>query len=323
MIVPEGNASFQFNHSNLWLGIGVSAPFGLKVQYDNGWFGRYDSIRSKLTTLNLQPSIAYKINDMISIGAGFDIQRMSADLTSALPNLAPGLPDGLLDITGSDLAFGWNAGVLVDLGAFRVGGHYRSHINHRLSGLATFSGLLGPLAASNGSVRGFAPISTPDIATVSAVAGANGPARLLGSVTWTNWSRFQRITVENAAGQPFLDSEQHYRDTWTYALGGEYDVSPKYTLRAGAMYDETPTVDGYRTTRIPDGNRWWATAGVTAHVSKAVAVNLSYAHVWVKTADVNRSDPLFQGTPAQVTVATNSVNTGSLNQVAASLSLHF
>ncbi len=322
VVIPSGYVSAQLPGSRVWVGLGVSAPFGLKVVYDQGWFGRYDSVASDLQSLNIQPSLALKINDRLSIGGGFDIQKLSADLSAALPNLAPGLPDGALRIQGQDLAFGWNAGVLADFGFVRLGAHYRSHIDHNLSGIATFSGLLGPLAARNGPVRGFAPISTPDIATISAVLPV-GAVRLLGSVTWSNWSRFQRIAVANEAGSVFLDSEQHYRDTWSYALGGELDVSKRLTVRAGTMFDQTPTIDGYRTTRVPDGNRIWASAGATYHVNDMVALNLSYAHVFVKAADVARTDPVYAGTPAAVLVSTLSNNTGNVDQVAGSVSLHF
>lgn len=320
--VPSTYASFEVAADRLWFGLGISAPFGLKVVYDDDFFGRYDSIRSRLTTFNIQPSLALKLNEQVSIGGGLDLQTMSATLTSALPNLGPALPDGRLQINGHDSALGWNAGVLVDLGTFRLGGHYRSHIDHRLSGLATFSGLLGPLAARNGAVAGIAPISTPDIATASAVVGF-GPARLLGSVTWTNWSRFERITVENPSGAVFLDSEQNYRDTWSYALGAEFDVSNRLTVRAGTMFDETPTVDRFRTTRVPDGNRWWASGGVSYELNRLMKVNLSYAHVFVKAANVDRIDPLFQGTPAVTTVSTLSRGTGNVDQLAGSLTLRF
>ncbi len=321
IVVPAGYGSFNFANSNVWVGLGVSAPFGLKVNYQDGFFGRYDSIRSSLITINIQPSIAWKITDHVSIGGGVDFQKLSADLVSALPNLAPGLPDGRLQISGQDSRFGWNAGVLVDFDSFRVGAHYRSHIDHTLSGTAMFSGLLGPLAGRNGSVRGFAPISTPDIATVSAVVGKR--ARLLGSVTWTNWSRFDRIAVETQAGQVFLDSEQQYRDTWSYALGGEYDVSPRLTVRAGTMYDETPTVDAFRTTRVPDGNRWWASGGATLRINDMIALNASYAHVFVKSAIIDRTDPLFSGTPAVTSIRTFSQNTGNVDQLAGSVTFKF
>ena len=203
----------------------------------------------------------------------------------------------------------------------RLGAHYRSHIDHTLSGVVDIAGLLGPLAGGNGTRRGFAPISVPDIYSVGAVYTL-GRARLLGGAEFTKWSRFNAITVENN-GVAFLNSAQNYRDTWTGNLGVEYDVAPKLTLRAGGLYDQTPTLDGFRTTRVPDGNRIWATAGATAHVSQMVAVNLSYAHIFVKSEIVDRTDPLFAGTPAVTTVNTLSENRGHANELAASVSLKF
>ncbi len=322
VIIPSGYFSAQIKGSRLWLGLGISAPFGVKVVYDNGWFGRYDSIRSDVESLNIQPTAAYKLTDRISIGGGFDIQRMTAKLSSALPNLSPLLPDGLLEIRGQDMAFGWNAGVSVDLGAVRLGAHYRSHIDHQLSGVAAISGLLGPLAASNGGTRGFAPLSTPDIASVGATFGT-GKLRLLAGGSFYKWSRFKDINVNTPTGVTFLSSAQNYRDTYSVSAGAEYALSPKLTLRAGTMYDQTPTRDAYRTTRVPDGDRIWATAGVTAHLTKAVAVNMSYAHIFVKSEAVNRTDPLFAGSPAVTTINTLSTNQGHANEIASSISLRF
>ncbi len=322
VLIPSTYASYQVGDSKLWLGVGISAPFGLKVVYNDDFFGRYDSLKSDLKSYNIQPSAAYKISDNISIGGGVDVQYFKATLTSALPNVSPLLPYGELRIKGDDWSVGWNAGVLADFGAVRLGAHYRSHISHRLDGTVRIRGLLGPLAGSNGTVDGFAPISTPDIASVGAVFGKDR-FRVLGSVNWYNWSRFKRITVEDADGVAFLDSEQRYRDTWGYSLGAEYDVSPKLTLRGGAMADQTPTGDEFRTTRVPDGNRIWATAGGTYRVSDNIAVNLSYAHVFVKTRQIDRTDPLFAGTPAVTTVRTISENRGNVDMIATSISLKF
>ncbi len=321
VFIPSGYVGYQVGQSRLWLGLGLSAPFGLKVVYNDGFFGRYDSLRSDLKTYNIQPTVAYKLNDHISIGGGVDVQYFKATLTSALPNVSPLLADGNLRIKGNDWSVGWNAGILGDFGPVRLGAHYRSHINQRLDGSVTFSGLLGPLAGGNGTRPGTAPISTPDIATVSGVLDL-GQGRLLGSVNWYNWSRFKRITVEDASGV-FLDSEQGYRDTWSYSLGGEYDVSKKLTVRVGGMRDLTPTRDGLRTTRVPDGNRWWATTGLTYHLSDRIALNGSYAHIFVATRTVDRIDPLFAGTPAVTTVRTFSQNTGNADEIAGSISLKF
>ncbi|KPF75603.1 hypothetical protein IP88_07095 [alpha proteobacterium AAP81b] len=321
VVVPSGYASLQLS-DRLWVGVGVSTPFGLVVVYDEGWFGRYDSQKSDLKAYNFQPSAAFKVNDWLSIGGGVDIQYIAARLTSALPNLAPGAPDGRLAIRGDDISVGWNVGVLADLKFARVGAHYRSGIDHRLDGDATLSGLLGPLAARNGEVPGIAPIALPDIVRASAVVPL-GKARLLGGVTWTNWSRFQRITVEDASGTAFIESDQNYRDTWSYNFGGEYDINAKFTVRAGVMYDETPTVDGFRTTRVPDGDRTWASAGLTWRATPKLAVNASYAHVFVASADVERTDPIYVGTPAETLVTTRSRGSGNVDQFATSVSYRF
>lgn len=319
--VPSGYISAQLT-DRLWVGLGLSSPFGLVVVYDEGWFGRYDSIKSDLKAYNLQPSIAYKVNDWLSVGGGVDLQYAAARLTSALPNLAPGVPDGLLEIEGDDISIGWNIGVLADLGFARLGAHYRSGIDHRLKGTARFNSLAGPLAARNGTVPGVAPIALPDIVRASAVVPI-GRARLLGGVTWTNWSRFQRITVEDPSGTVFIESEQGYRDTWSFNGGAEYDLSPRATVRAGVMFDETPTVDAFRTTRVPDGDRTWLSAGLTWHASTKLAVNASYAHVFVASANVTRTDPVYVGTPAETLVTTRSRNSGNVDQFAASVSYRF
>ena len=120
VFIPSGFASYQVGEK-LWVGLGISAPFGLKVVYDDGYFGRYDSLRSDLRSYNIQPSVAYKITDHISIGGGVDVQYFKATLTSALPNLSPLQPDGLLRIKGNDWSVGWNLGVLGYFGALRLG----------------------------------------------------------------------------------------------------------------------------------------------------------------------------------------------------------
>ena len=58
VFIPSGFATYQVGQSKLWVGLGISAPFGLKVVYDDGFFGRYDSLRSNLKSFNIQPTDA-------------------------------------------------------------------------------------------------------------------------------------------------------------------------------------------------------------------------------------------------------------------------
>jgi long-chain fatty acid transport protein len=74
----------------LALGLGIGAPFGLKTEYESDWLGRYQAIKSDIKTVNVNPSVAFKVNDMISIGAGINYQKIDAELTNAVNDRGDG-----------------------------------------------------------------------------------------------------------------------------------------------------------------------------------------------------------------------------------------
>jgi long-chain fatty acid transport protein len=322
VLVPTLYGTMQLG-DRLTAGIGVNAPFGLRVDYDDGWFGRYDSLRSELTTYNVQPSLAWKISDALSIGGGISIQYIEAELTNALPNLSPLLPDGRARIQGDDISLGWNIGILVGSGPTRFGVHYRSRVSHELKGRFETSGLLGPLAGANRQVDARAPITLPDSLSVSATVEPAPGVRLLGSAEWTNWSLFDAIRVQDANGGAISSSEQDYRDSWSFHVGGEYDVTDRWTLRAGLATDSTPTVDALRSSRVPDGDRTWLTAGATMQLREGMEVRLSYAHVFVTEEALDRADRFYEGTPAAVETVIRSVNRGNVDMLGADVTIRF
>src|SRR3546814_6053674 len=105
------------------------------LDYDDGFFGRYDSIYTDLKTYNIQSSAAYRLNDNFSIGGGVDVQYVKATLTNALPQLSPLAPtDGFARLKGDDWTVGWNAGLFYTNGDTNVGVSYRSGVNHKVTG---------------------------------------------------------------------------------------------------------------------------------------------------------------------------------------------
>ncbi|ANI77897.1 OmpP1/FadL family transporter [Sphingobium sp. EP60837] len=317
--VPSFYATGQLS-DRLWLGLGVTAPFGLKLDYANDFSGRYDSLHTELKTYNVQPSAAYKLMDNLSIGGGVDVQYAKAKLTNALPNLSPLAADGHFQVKGDDLSFGWNAGFFYTSGRTNWGIHYRSAIKHRIEGSATLSGLLGPLAVVNGTSDASTPLNLPDIVTASMMHRLSAHARAMLTARWYNWSVFRDIAITSGAGTSV--KELHYRDSYSVSAGGEYDVSPALTLRGGAMFDRTPTNPQFLTTRVPDGDRAWLSGGATWNMSPALALNLSYAHNFIKRVTILRADHYYSD-PAAVTVTTRSRTSGNVDQIAASVTARF
>lgn len=306
----------------LWAGLGVNAPFGLKLGYDDDFFGRYDSLFTDLKTYNIQPSVAYRITDNLAIGGGIDVQYVKVTLTNALPNLSPLQPDGFARVGGDDWTVGWNAGIFYTMGATNFGLHYRAAIKHRISGRYQVSGLLGPLAAGNADLPASAPLDLPDIVTGS-IAHAFTPAtRVMLTARWYDWSRFRRIAITPEGASTSI-KELDYKDSFSVALGAEHDVDERLTLRAGTMFDKTPTNPDLLTTRVPDGDRVWLTAGASWAFSPALMLNLSYAHTFVDKANITRPDTYFGGSPAAITTTTVARTSGHANQLAASLTARF
>lgn len=322
VIVPSGYASAQIT-DRLWAGLGVGVPYGLSIVYDDDFFGRYDSLTSDLFTVNIQPSLAYKLTDNLSIGGGIDVQYADAELSNALPQLDPSLPDGLATLEGDDWSVSWNAGVLFEVGSTRFGLHYRADVDHELTGTSTSEGLLGPLEDSNRVRDARAPLTLPDILEAALVQEIGDNARVMGSVTWYDWSDFDSLLAFDLdTDVQILESPQGYDDTFGYSVGGEYDVSDALTVRAGYKFDETPTNE-LRTTRVPDGNRHWASAGLTYALSDSFYLDASYAHIFVDKVPVVREETAYRGTPAAVDVITRAEGTGNVDQIAIGIGARF
>ena len=271
----------------LWMGVGVTAPFGLRNKYDSNWFGRFDSIKTDLTTMDVQPSVAYRINDKISLGAGLDIQKAKAELTNAVDVGAPG--NGESQLRGDDWGYGYTVGAQIEvLPQTTLGLNYRSSVHHDLEGNVTI------LDAPPGGYTAFdasASLVTPDVASIGLTHRLNDKWKIMGQANWFGWNNFDNISVvRDSNGAVASRVNQNYQTVWSYAVGAEYMYSPEWTFRAGLQYDNTPTTDEYRTTRTPDGDRTWIATGATYNINNKLSLdmNLTYIDIADESIDVTR-----------------------------------
>lgn len=326
--VPSLYAARPFDGGKYWLGIGVTAPFGLANDYNEGWFGRYDSVESRLTTVNISPVIAVRVNDRLSIGGGPNIQYADARLENALPCPAAicggaaftPATDGRSVLEGEAWGLGFNIGALWKVSKdTQLGLHYRSRMTHDVDGNVIVSGLLGPLAAGNGSRAAHADLNLPDILSFGAAHRVNDRLKLLGSANWFGWSAFKEIRVSFDAGGPDSVTPENYEDTFSLALGAEWQQTERLSFRGGLQFDKTPTVDEDRSTVTPDGNRYWASLGASYAVNDRLSLDLAASYVVAEDADIDVSKTFYAG-PLETTVNTvgtaeNSVGILSLQAV--------
>jgi long-chain fatty acid transport protein len=277
-LVPNAYYAFRLT-PDVHIGVGLNAPFGLATEYDSTWAGRTQAIKSEVKTVNLNPSLAWKVNDAVSLGAGVSMQYAEATLT----NLA-GAP-GLATVKGDDYGWGFNLGVLWQLdAATRIGLAYRSEVDYTLEGTLTLSAF----PAGNGPVT--ANTTMPDSASLSLFHKFNERWDLLADVSWTGWSDFDELRIVRTNGALVGVTPENWDDTYRYSVGANYRWNDRLTLRGGVAYDEAPVSDLYRTARIPDENRTWIAFGVQYRLSPKSALDVGYAHLFVKDARIHKTE---------------------------------
>lgn len=277
-VVP--NAYFAYRLTpDVHVGVGMNAPFGLKTEYDSTWAGRTQGIKSELKTINLNPSIAWKANESLSLGLGLSVQYIEATLTKNAGGA------GLATIKGDDYGWGFNLGALWQISdATRLGLAYRSEVDQKLGGTAEFS----LNSAFNTPVT--ASVTLPDSASLSLLHTISPRLELLADITWTGWSDFDELRVLRTNGTTLDATPENWSDNYRYSVGANYRMNDKLTLRSGVAYDETPVSDAFRTARIPDESRTWLALGVQYRLSDKSALDLGYAHLFVKEARINKTE---------------------------------
>ncbi|MEO3433996.1 outer membrane protein transport protein [Inquilinus sp. CAU 1745] len=305
--VPNLYVAYPFMDDRLWVGVGVTAPFGLANEYEEDWFGRYDSVETELTTINIGPAIAYKVNDKFSIGGGIDIQYADATLTNKIPAGLPASPatDLNADLQGDDWSYGFNLGATFEpTEELRFGVHYRSAMSHDLEGELLVTTAAGAAVVDT---SGAAELNLPDIASFGVAYDATPALTLLGGVTWFGWSNFEEIAVVRGDGVPVVPIEQGYQNTFAFSVGASYELNDQWTFRGGFQYDETPTTDEHRTTRTPDGDRYWLSAGASYEINESFVIDAAFTHIFIDDAEVDVSRT-STGSPIVANVAGTSEN---------------
>jgi long-chain fatty acid transport protein len=285
------------------VGLAITAPFSFTSDYDPSGWQRYSAIRSRLLTLDFQPSLAVKATDWLSVGAALNIEYSDAWLSNALPNLAPGSADGRLRLTGNGWDWGWSAGVqLRPTERVSIGIAYKSEVDHKLKGPVDISGLAGPLAARNGRAQTIARFTTPWQFIVGARLGVAKGLTLNAQAVHFGWSKFDRIEIAAPINNAIV---QNYKDTWSVALGFDQALGERLTIRAGIQIDPTPTRDSGRDPRVPDGDRVDYNAGATFKLSGRISLDAAAGLTDLSNSPISRDERFYAGTPAQTDILTD------------------
>lgn len=279
-VPPNGYLILPFG-SNLTFGVGVFTPYGLRTSWADPWVGRFVSRDANVKVLSVEPALAWQTSDgRVAIGGGAEYRRAHIILNRNIGNLNP-FTQRFADVANAYLAsgweshWGWNVGVLFKpSNALHIGASYRTAMTINFKGNATFTqiptgnqqfdAIIATQLPPNQAITTSLPF--PAVAVVGVSTGAIRNWDIEADLTRTSWSRFKTLDVVfTQTPSRNISRPQNWKDTWSYRLGGNHPVTPRWDVRLGAVYDKNPEPTAAVSPLLPDSDRFGVSFGVGYH----------------------------------------------------------
>lgn len=317
-VIPAMHLAYPMNDC-IALGISFVPAWGFTEDYGENSMLRYNLTRVYTKTMDISPSLAWKINSQWSVGIGPDIHYFSAQSkthvrTQSVAPLILGfgtVNDSISRFTANDWAYGGHLGILFRMDdATRIGFNYRSKLMMHLDGFSSFG-----LDQVNNEDMVFQtntfqlPIPLPATSSLSVYHDMNPCWALMGTIAYDQWSSIQNYHAKNYIQPPTPDNPsgiipnvivpQKMHNTVDVSFGTRYKLNEKILLRASFKYEPTPTSSSYRYVNFPDGIKYGFQIGSRYQATNKVALDIIYGHVFVRSTHINDVNPV-----------TNAVATG-------------
>lgn len=286
-LVPASYANYQLS-DRLYLGLAINSGFGLVTKPDNeDWAGSVLAVTSDVFSINLNPTLAYKLTPELTVGVGVQVEYLNVRLRNGPSQTLPVGRSAELD----DVGFGATAGVSwTPQKGTTLGIGYRSAVEFDLEGDYSAPGaLVSPGTRVNIIGDADATLTLPDIVTIGFRQALSEKLDVLVGYEWTNWSRVGSIPVSvEGFGAPET-LRLNYDDGHFVSVGLEYDYTPATTLRVGLAWEQSPISDKERNVLLPDSDRIWVSVGATHKFSEKISVDLGYTHIFADDAPICRA----------------------------------
>lgn len=294
--LPNVYLTHEINNS-IDVGFGIHAPYGLAADYDDDFVGRFFADETELTAISFTPAISVNNGQGLSMGLGLNVMYVEGKLTKFMDNsgaiftangVAPGTPaQGYADIEGDDIGVTFQVGFMYELNnRTQFGLKAQTGTELELKGDAKFTNVAvqtppgtpappGPgfALAIDSTEPARVPLAIPESITAGIRHSLTDEVTVLAGATYSKWSRFESLdiygrdsskplTSKSPGGMPnqLTHTPEEWSNTWQLNVGGIWQATPEWALKAGYAWDESP-VDKYVTARIPSSDRHWLTLG--------------------------------------------------------------
>lgn len=285
---------------NLSVGVTVNTPYGNGLGWDDNWQGKYLIQNLSFRAFTIQPTVSFKLLNMIGIGVGLVYATGSVDLNKAIP-VGGTSGDGTLNIQGNATNYGFNAGIMVQpIKNLSIGLDYRSRIKMEVKeGDATFN---VPASMTSSFPNTKVDVMLPLPANLDLGASLKLGKLMVGVnfcyVFWGTYDslvfNFQKVNDQQSVTQSV--SKAMYENKLITRVGAEFQINSLLAVRAGAYYDPSPVPDNYLNPQTPSMNQTGLTAGFSLSPIKGLSVDAAFLYIMGKERKGTYEPENFAGT---------------------------
>lgn len=264
------------------LSVGVSAQnyFGLSLGWSAKWVGRYEVVDVTLIAPQVQPTVAWKVNDWLSVGGGAALTLGYLVDKKRMFNVDPARGDGKLRYSDTDFAVQGNFGIMIEPSErTRFGLRYLTETKLDFKDGLHLSNV-GPVVGQAKGKTLELGIRMPQAVNFSAFHQFTGKLALLGDIGWEEWSRFGEINVQVDPGGASSTLDTDFRDVWHFGVGAQYQYTPRWLLTAGASYDTSMSSDRTRPVMLPLGKMYRYGVGFEYEKRKELTIGAGLDFMW-------------------------------------------
>jgi len=329
-VIPNFYLSHQINEQ--WVaGLAIATNYGMETNLGSDFYGSLFGNQAMVKSVEINPNLAYKINEQFSIGGGVRYIMAEGHFGATLPNTLPPQIEGMIGslakfkgkdlkyMEGEDTAWGWQLGAAWQINPNnRIGVNYRSAVDLTLEGKA--SGLaydkVTAMQGNNPSkdYAGSMALTLPATAEIASFHQLTDKVAVHASFNWTDWSSFEKLeaNIPSISSKPDLIKEENWEDNYRLAIGTTYQYTNKFVLRTGVAYDTSAVNDEHRTQTIPETDRLWLSLGAGYAWSENLTLDAGFTYIFAKDAKLEETETIETKQYGAVPVTFEGETTGNV-----------
>lgn len=295
---PHFYIASDFGMERMSFGVGIYSPFGLGTKWSKTGLARYAATESKIETLNINPTVAYRILPSLSIGAGIDYMKSKALMDKMVNQSSVGGSDASLSLEGDGDGWGYNLGLLFKpYDNLSMGMSYRSGIKIQYHGTASLNNIATALQPLFGGASYRTNMDTeinfPDVLSLGIAYKPSDKLTVEIDAERVGWSSYDKLKVDlenEVALAGFTDSTEakDWKDVWTFKAGIEYKATEQLSLRVGYAYENNPAPNHALEPRLPDSDQHDVSIGI-GYQSGSLVIDAAYMAAFYEDRSVSNS----------------------------------